>query len=95
LKSATFVILAALMVALGSLSPRSADASPQRVVDDLGRVIVLPHGAQRILALDPSSAEILFAVGAGSRVVATSSYSNYPPASGAVPKINSLQPNLE
>ena len=67
----------------------------QTVVDDLGRRMVLPHGVQRIVALDPSVVEILFAVGAGGKIVGTTSYANYPPAVSSIPKFNALEPSRE
>ncbi len=67
----------------------------QTVVDDLGRRIALPHGAERIVALDPSTVEILFAVGAGGKIVATTPYANFPPDAARITKIDSLSPSRE
>lgn len=51
---------------------------------------------QRIISLAPSITEILFAVGAGDRVVGVSSYCDYPPEAASRERIGTfLQPNVE
>ena len=42
---------------------------------------------QRIISLAPAGTEVLFAVGAGDKVVAVDEYSNYPEEAKALPKI--------
>ena len=52
--------------------------------------------AQRIISLVPAATEMLYAIGAGPRVVAVSSYDTYPPAVKALPSVGALlDPNLE
>jgi len=48
------------------------------LVDYLGNVIVLDSPPERIVSLAPSNTEILFAVGAGDKVVGVTNYCNYP-----------------
>jgi iron complex transport system substrate-binding protein len=51
---------------------------------------------QRIVSLAPSITEILFAVGAGDRVVGVSTYCDYPPEATRIDRIGTfLQPNIE
>jgi iron complex transport system substrate-binding protein len=51
---------------------------------------------QRIISLAPSITEILFAVGAGDRVVGVSTYCDYPPEATRIDRIGTfLQPNIE
>lgn len=45
--------------------------------------------------MSPTSTEVLFAIGAGDRVVAADEYSNYPPAAPAVEGLSNWQPNAE
>jgi len=52
---------------------------PARVIDALGRVVVVPSEPRRIVSMAPSVTEILFALGLGERVVGVTSYCNYPP----------------
>ena len=51
---------------------------------------------QRIVSTAPSFTETLFAIGAGERVVAVSTYCHYPEAANRLPRVGSyLQPNVE
>jgi iron complex transport system substrate-binding protein len=51
---------------------------------------------QRIVSLSPSTTEILFAIGAGDRVVGRTRYCDYPPESKAIPIVGGMvDPNLE
>jgi iron complex transport system substrate-binding protein len=55
-----------------------------------------PAEVRRIVSLAPSSTEILYAVGAGDRVVGVDQYSDWPPAAAAVPRVGSdLNPSVE
>jgi iron complex transport system substrate-binding protein len=57
---------------------------------------VQPEPAARIVSLVPSVTEMLFAIGAGSDVVAVSSYDNFPPAVRALPRVGALlDPDVE
>jgi len=59
------------------------------VIDDAGRTVCLEQPAQRIVSLSPHITELLFAAGAGERVVAVSGYSDWPPAALQLPRIGS------
>ncbi|HEY3377711.1 MAG TPA: ABC transporter substrate-binding protein [Armatimonadota bacterium] len=69
---------------------------PLTVTDALGRTVTIPTRPERLISLAPNITEILFAIGAGPRVVADTAYCDYPPAAAALPKIGGyLDPNLE
>jgi iron complex transport system substrate-binding protein len=52
--------------------------------------------AERIVSLAPSVTEILFAIGAGERVVGVSTYCDHPPEALRLPRIGTfLSPNVE
>ncbi len=55
------------------------------VRDDEGNEILLPNPAQRIISLAPSLTELLFAAGAGDRVVGVVEWSDYPPEAASLP----------
>lgn len=57
------------------------------VTDDTGRQVQLQRPAQRIVSLAPHVTELLYAAGAGDRVVAAVSYSDYPEAAQALPRV--------
>ncbi|MDI3323224.1 cobalamin-binding protein [Pontibacterium granulatum] len=61
--------------------------SEVRVVDDLGRPLVLPQAAKRVISLAPHITENLYSVGAGDQIVAAVSYSDYPEAARALPRV--------
>ncbi|MFI3246485.1 MAG: cobalamin-binding protein [Ferrimonas sp.] len=46
-----------------------------------------PQTGQRILALTPHSVELLFAIGAGDRIIGTVSFADYPEAAKAIPRV--------
>lgn len=46
--------------------------------DDLGRSLFVEKPPQRIISLSPAHTELLFALGAGDRVVGVSAFCNYP-----------------
>src|SRR5437762_12158412 len=58
-------------------------------LDSDGRRISLAAPAQRIVSLAPHVTELLFAAGAGAKVVAASEYSDYPEAARALPRVAS------
>jgi iron complex transport system substrate-binding protein len=71
-----------------SLLTAFATASAEVVVqDDLGNTVRLAQPAKRIIALAPHMAETLFAAGAGSRLVGTVEYSDYPEAVKKIPRV--------
>ena len=57
------------------------------VIDATGATIRLPQPAQRIVALAPHLTETLFAAGAGSQLVGTVDFSNYPEAAKTIPRV--------
>ncbi|MGE5172028.1 MAG: cobalamin-binding protein [Rudaea sp.] len=60
------------------------------VVDDGGATVRLERPAQRIVTLAPHAAELVFAAGAGDRVVGVIKGTDYPPATRALPVIGDV-----
>jgi len=79
------------------LSPSPFPLPPSlSLSDDTGRTIQLSRVPHRIVSLAPHATELLFAVGAGPRVVAVDRNSDEPPAVRALPKLSSFpQPDVE
>ncbi len=68
-------------------TPTFTVASSIEVPDGMGNTLTLEAPAQRIISLAPSNTELLFAVGAGSQVIAREEFSNYPEEALALPSI--------
>jgi iron complex transport system substrate-binding protein len=60
------------------------------VVDDMGTPLVLNRPAQRIVSLSPGATEMLFAAGAGSRIVATVNGADFPDAARQIERIGDV-----
>ena len=66
------------------------------LTDDLGRRITLPHPPRHIVSLAPSVTEILFAVGAGGKIVADTIYCDFPPQARSLPHVGGpITPSAE
>lgn len=77
-------LLLALLLLLPGLGQAAISAT-----DDSGRTISLTKPAQRIVSLAPHITELLYAAGAGERLVAVGSYSDYPLAARELPQVGS------
>lgn len=55
--------------------------------DDAGNTVTLPAPAQRVISLAPHATELIYAAGGGAKLVGTVTYSDYPPAARAVPRV--------
>ena len=86
------------ILACGGSKPatRRLEHSPER--DDFGDSVVVDasHRPSRIVSLNPTTTEILFAIGAGSRVVGRSTYDVFPGEAKSVTDVGMpLRPNVE
>ncbi|UDM51160.1 cobalamin-binding protein [Cupriavidus sp. MP-37] len=77
----TAVIATALLLAA---LPAAATVS---AIDDAGQTVTLAQPARRVVSLAPHVTEMLFAAGAGDRIVGTVSYSDYPPQARAIARV--------
>jgi iron complex transport system substrate-binding protein len=74
----------------GGVDRAVVSARMMTIVDDTGDRVTVPYPPQRIVSLAPGATEMLFAVGAGDRVVATDDLSDEPPAARRLPKLGEL-----
>ncbi|HZE07905.1 MAG TPA: helical backbone metal receptor [Gemmatimonadaceae bacterium] len=66
------------------------------VVDDFGDVVHTDHAPTRIVSLNPSTTEILFALGAADRLVGRSNYDWWPDSAKLIPALgDGIRPNVE
>ncbi|MDP9482907.1 MAG: helical backbone metal receptor [Chloroflexota bacterium] len=72
-------------------SPTTEPAAtfPLTLTDDEGTELQLNAPPQRIVSLTPANTEILFAIGAGDRVIATTDFDDFPAAAVALPDVAS------
>ncbi|MBB1597566.1 cobalamin-binding protein [Achromobacter sp. UMC46] len=87
-----FLALGAMLAAL----PAAAGDSRIQVQDDKGRAVLLAAPARRAVTLAPHATELVYAAGAGDRLIATIRGSDYPPAARQLPIIgDGTQPDAE
>jgi iron complex transport system substrate-binding protein len=77
-------VVASLLFAAAPCAPSFAAV---RATGDDGVVLTLERPARRIISLAPHVTELLFAAGAGDRIVGTIRYSDHPPAALRIPRI--------
>jgi ABC-type Fe3+-hydroxamate transport system substrate-binding protein len=93
------LVVRALLVALALplvACAREPRRVPARTADDFGDTLRTGAAPRRIVSLNPSTTELLFAIGAGSRLVGRTTYDMWPAAARAVPDLGpGLRPNVE
>jgi iron complex transport system substrate-binding protein len=109
-RAAIFTLLAGLGLALASLAacgsgggtatsssaPSATGTGPITLNDDAGKPVTLKSPAARVVSLAPANTEMAYAVGGGSKMVAGTSYDDYPAAAKALPKIGDFaNPSVE
>jgi iron complex transport system substrate-binding protein len=75
-----------------TLQPPPAHSAPplRAVTDDLSLTVPVGAPPLRIVSLSPGATEMLFAAGAGAEIVATTEYSDVPPAARRIPRIGDV-----
>jgi ABC-type Fe3+-hydroxamate transport system substrate-binding protein len=73
-----------------------APAPATYVIDDFGDTVAAGTQPQRIVSLSPATTELVFALGAGSRLVGRSHWDTFPDSARLVPDLgDGMQPNIE
>jgi ABC-type Fe3+-hydroxamate transport system substrate-binding protein len=79
----------------GAASAPSLDSGTAVAVDDFGDSIRV-RDSRRIVSLNPTTTELLFAIGAGDRVVGRSKWDQWPDSARLVPAVgDGIRPNIE
>jgi iron complex transport system substrate-binding protein len=92
------VVFASLFsVACKSETPKTQiEVKTREITDDLGRRVKVPERIERAVSLAPNLTEIVFAVGAGDKLVGVTTFCNYPEDAKKIPKIgDTMSPNIE
>jgi ABC-type Fe3+-hydroxamate transport system substrate-binding protein len=93
LRSLVFVLVGA--VAAGGCARERAPRTTA-TVDDFGDTLVPGPVPARVVSLNPVTTELVFALGAGDRLVGRTSWDLFPDAARAVPDLGpGMQPNVE
>ncbi|BAS29323.1 iron ABC transporter substrate-binding protein [Limnochorda pilosa] len=90
------LLLVALLLPSPAVVAEDPSAYPFTFTDDSGRAVTLEAPPRRVVSLGPSNTEILYAIGAGDRLVGVDVYSDYPPEVEGLPKVGQLlEPDFE
>jgi iron complex transport system substrate-binding protein len=75
---------------------RDSRANTREVTDEAGRRVRVPARPERIITLAPNLTEIVYAVGAGNRLVGNTTYCDYPAEAKQITKVgDTLHPSIE
>jgi len=61
----------------------------RRLIDQMGREVVIPDNPGRVIALAPSITEIIFAIGCQDRLIGATLFSDFPEQAKKLPKVGS------
>src|SRR3954471_11580418 len=95
---ALYALLALSLSCEGSPA-KSASKSPAdsaAFTDDFGNTVTFDSIPKRIVSLNPTTTEILFAIGAGPRLVGRTRWDSWPDSARFVPNVgDAMRPNVE
>ena len=92
-RSSTFLALA---ISLTFFACRESRVGSVAVRDDFGDSVHIGQPPSRIVSLNPATTEILFTLGAGSRLIGRTKYDLWPDSAKLIPALgDGLRPNVE
>ena len=85
-----------LVFALTACGGRGRSDAPILTIDDFGDTVRLAKPATRVVSLNPVTTELLFALGAGDKLVGRTHWDLHPSAARDVPDVgDGMRPNVE
>ncbi|NLN97215.1 MAG: ABC transporter substrate-binding protein [Eubacteriaceae bacterium] len=88
-----FLVLTVLLTACGTQNGKNDKAKDTagvvELTDMLGRSVTMEKPAEKIVAVNPSACEILYAIGAQDTLIARGTYCDYPEEVQALPEVES------
>jgi iron complex transport system substrate-binding protein len=84
LAAAALLTLGAWPAAAQDASPAGTDAFPLTLVDDEGTSVEIAAEPQRVISLSPANTEIVFALGAGDRLLGGTDFDDFPAEAAAL-----------
>ena len=88
--------ICAVAAVAGFLGCDRPEATVALARDDFGQAVSVDRVPARIVSLNPATTEILFTIGAGSRLVGRSTYDLWPDSARFVPALgDAIRPNVE
>ena len=96
MRSARLIVLISACASLFGACERTSRPPSARATDDFGDTIAMAKPPARIVSLNPATTELLYAIGAGDRMVGRTAYDLWPEAARALPDLGpGLRPNVE
>jgi iron complex transport system substrate-binding protein len=95
----SLLLFALVAISFGCTRPvdvAQVEIPTRELRDDLGRTVRVPEKIDRAISLAPSLTEMIYAIGAGDRLLGVTTYCNYPTETAKVEKVGDTQtPNIE